>query len=152
MNAIKLYRLGRMFYKRKIPFFPTLIRNCMFLLYNSYIPVSAEIGEGTVFAYGAIGVVLHSDSKIGRNCVIGQGVTIGAKEGYFSKEVNPAPVIGDNCYIAAGAKILGDIKIGNNCIIAAGATVLSSAPDNSVLVGSPAKIVKSTEMDYLAIR
>lgn len=152
MNAIQFYRLGRFFYKNKIPLVPNVIKNLIFLLFNSYIPPSAEIGQGTVFAYGSIGVVLHANAKIGNDCVIGSGVTIGAKEAYFSSKANAVPSIGNNCYIATGAKILGDIKIGNNCIIGAGAIVLSNVSDNSVLAGNPAKIVKSTDPHYLAIR
>ena len=152
MNASKLYRLGRWFYMRKIPILPTVVRNITFLLFNSYIPPSADIGKRTVFAYGAIGVVLHSNCKIGEGCVIGQGVTVGAREGYFSKEIKAAPQIGDNCFIATGAKILGDITIGSNCIIGAGSSVVSDIPDNSIVVGSPGKIIKNTEPGYLAIR
>lgn len=152
MNAIHFHRAAHWFYIRKIPVIPTLIRNLIFLLFNSYIPPSAEIGRGTVFAYGAIGVVLHSNCKIGNNCVIGQGVTIGAAEGYFSNIINISPKIGNNCYIAAGAKILGNIMIGDNCIIGAGAVVLSDIKNNSVVVGCPAKIIKTTSDDYLAIR
>ena len=121
MNAMKLYQISRWFYVKKIPIMPTIMRNLIFLLYNSYIPASAEIGKNTVFAYGAISVVLHSHCKIGQGCVIGQGVTIGAAEGYFSAEINASPTIGNNCYIATSSKILGGITIGNNCIIGAGA-------------------------------
>ena len=78
-------------------------------------------------------------------------MTIGAIEGYASSEVNRCPVIGNNCYIATGAKILGDIKIGDNCQIGAGAVVLKDAPANSVLVGMPAKVIKQTPLDYKAI-
>jgi len=151
MNASSLYRIGRWFYERNIPIVPTITRNFIFLLYNSFIPPSAQIGKGTVFAYGAIGVVLHSNCKIGQRCVIGQGVTVGAKEGFYSKNTNSSPIIGDNCYIAAGAKILGDISIGSNCIIGAGSIVISDVPDNSIVVGSPGKVIKNTEPGYLAI-
>lgn len=151
MNAISLYRLERWLFVNNIPIMPILIRNIIFLIYNSYIPPSAEIGEKSVFAYGGISVVLHSDSKIGKGCVIGQGVTVGAAEGYFSKKTHLSPAIGNNCYISAGAKILGNIRIGDNCIIGAGAIVLSDIPDNSVVVGCPGKVIKSTPSHYTAI-
>lgn len=152
MNAVKLYRIGNWFYERKVPVIPTLIRNFIFILFNSYIPVSANIGKGSIFAYGAIGVVLHANAKIGRGCVIGQGITIGASEGFASSEINKCPVIGNNCYIGAGARIIGDIRIGNNCQIGASAVVLKDIPDNSIVVGAPARIVGQTSTDYKAIR
>ncbi|MBP8168081.1 MAG: hypothetical protein KAX99_00310 [Azonexus sp.] len=152
MNAVQLYRIGNWCYRRHIPLVPTLIRNLIFFLYNSYIPSSASIGDSSIFAYGAIGVVVHANAIIGRGCVIGQGITIGASEGFVSPETNKCPTIGDNCYIGAGAKILGDIKIGDSCQIGAGAVVLKDMPDHSVVVGAPARIVGQTDAGFLAIR
>lgn len=50
--------------------------------------------------------------------------------------------IGDNCYISTGVTILGPVRIGNNVTIAAGAVVTKDVPDNCVVAGVPAKIVK----------
>ncbi|MGY2292947.1 serine O-acetyltransferase [Pseudomonas sp. SDO528_S397] len=152
MNAVKLYRLGNWFHRHQIPVIPGLVKNIIFLLFNSYIPVSADIGKQTIFAYGAIGVVLHANAKVGSGCVLGQGITIGAAEGYVTREINRCPVIGNNCYIGASAKIIGDIKIGNNCQIGAAAVVLNDVPDNSIVVGIPARIIGKTPPDYKAIR
>ena len=152
MNAITLYRVGNWCYLQRIPFLPRLMRNIIFLLFNSYIPVSAKIGQGTIFAYGAIGVVLHANTVVGKGCVIGQCVTIGASEGFVSREIHKCPVIGDNCYIGAGAKIIGDIRIGNNCQIGAAAVVLKDVPDNSIVVGIPGTVIGRTPENFLAIR
>jgi serine O-acetyltransferase len=151
MNAITLYRLGHWCHSRRLPLLPKLVRNLTFLLFNSYIPPSARLGTGTVFAYGAIGLVLHGDTVIGRDCVIGQGITVGAAEGYFSKGAKKCPRIGNNCYIGAGARLLGGIEIGDNCIIAAGAVVLKSVPSCSVVAGVPARVIGRTEAGYQAI-
>lgn len=152
MNAVILYRIGNWCHVRGIPFIPGAIRNLIFLMFNSYIPSTATIGARSIFAYGAIGVVLHANSKVGRGCVIGQGVTIGAAEGYVSKEINACPTIGNNCYLGAGAKVLGGIRIGDNCQIGAAAVVLQNVPDNSIVVGVPARVVGRTSADYRAIR
>ena len=58
---------------------------------------------------------------------------------------HPGPctiTIGDDCYIGTGVTILGPLTIGNNVSIAAGAVVLSDVPDNAVVAGVPAKVVK----------
>ena len=55
--------------------------------------------------------------------------------------------IGDNCYISAGATIIGPVKIGNNVIIGAGSVVVKDIPDNVVVVGVPARIVKDNNAD-----
>lgn len=152
MNAIHLYRVAHWCYRRRIPIVPALLRNLIFLIFNSYIPPSAYIGRGTVFAYGAIGVVLHADARIGRGCVIGQGVTIGASEAYVSREKHRCPTIGDHCYIGAGARILGDIVVGDRCQIGAAAVVIRDVPSHAIVVGAPARIVGKTPPGFLAIR
>lgn len=148
---IRLYRLGHWLYCKNLKLASRLVRNVIYLIANSYIPSSARIGKGTVLAYGGIGVVIHANAVIGDDCVIGQNVTIGAAEGFASPLANRCPVIGNNCYIAAGAKVLGGIVIGDNCQIGAGAVVLKDAPANSVLVGMPARIIKQTSADFRAI-
>lgn len=50
--------------------------------------------------------------------------------------------VGDNCSVGTGATILGPTRIGNNVTIAAGAVVTKYVPDNVVVAGVPAKIVK----------
>lgn len=51
--------------------------------------------------------------------------------------------IGNNCFIGMGAIIMPNVQIGNNCIVAAGAVVVDSFPDNSVIMGNPARRVFS---------
>lgn len=147
-----LHRIGHFFYRLQFPFLPNFFRNLIFLISRCYIPSSAEIGEGTIFGYGGMCLVIHANAKVGKNCVIGHGVTIGAAEGFAGRLANKCPEIGDNCYIATGSKILGDIKVGNNCTIAAGAIVLKDVPDNAVIVGVPGRIIKMNESGYKAIR
>lgn len=77
LNAIYFYRIARWLYLHHIPFLPKLITLFVFLLYNSKVPYTAKIGKGTRLGYGGMGVVIHTDAIIGRNCVIAQQVTIG---------------------------------------------------------------------------
>lgn len=77
LNAVFFYRISRWLYLHHIPFLPKLITLLIFLLYNSKVPYQAEIGKGTKLGYGGIGVVIHSKSVIGKNCVVGQNVTVG---------------------------------------------------------------------------
>jgi len=137
MNLIKVHRIGHFFYKKKIPILPRVFRFIVFLLYNSDIPSSVVIGKNTLFGHSGIGVVIHQDAVIGDDCVIGQGITIGGR----SK--NPTvPVIGNKVYIAAGARVLGPIKIGDNVIIAPNAVVINDVADNCIVGGIPAKVLK----------
>lgn len=121
-------------------------------LTGNFIPGSAQIHPTVIFAYSGLSCVVHKSSKIGARTLIGQGVTIGAKEAYASSEDLAAPEIGNDCYISAGTRLLGKIKIGNQVIIGANSVVLTDLPDNSIAVGIPAKIIGTTNNDYRALR
>ncbi len=145
MNAINLYHVERWLYLHKATLFAKLFQGLIFLFYNSFVPYTCSIGDGSKLGYKGIGVVIHKRAVIGKNCIIGTNVTIGGKSGY-----EQVPVIGDNCYIGSGAKVLGPIKIGNNVVIGANAVMLKDAPDNTVWAGVPAKCIKERiTQDYI---
>lgn len=137
INAYFFYKLSHQLYLKKIPVLPTFIKFICFMVYNSSIPFQCKIGKGSRFGYGGIGVVIHKRAILGKNCLIGTNITIGGKSPHFE-----VPIIGDDVYIATGAKILGPITIGNNVTIGANAVVIKDVPDNAVVVGIPAKVIK----------
>jgi CelD/BcsL family acetyltransferase involved in cellulose biosynthesis len=100
--------------------------------------MSTEIGEGTVFAYGGMGVVLHERCKIGKFVTVGHQVTIGGRSRRWG-----VPVIEDRCVIGAGAKVLGPISVGAESVIGANAVVLSDVPPRTVVAGTPARVVRN---------
>lgn len=55
------------------------------------------------------------------------------------------PKIGNNVLVGANVTIIGDITIGDNVIIGAGSVVVKNVPSNCVIVGNPAKILKTIE-------
>lgn len=105
------------------------------------IPYQAKIGRESTFGYGGMGVVIHSKSIIGENCTICQQVTIGGGNSRFPG----VPVIGNNVYIAKGSIVMGGITIGNNVTIGANAVVTKPVPDNAIVAGVPAKILRIKE-------
>ncbi len=107
---------------------------------GGYIGIGAHFASTPYFPHGLHGVFISPRSVIGKNAVIFQGVTIGANRTAGSSRVGN-PVIGDHCYIGAGAKIIGGIRIGNNCRIGANAVVCKDLPDNSVAVCAPTRII-----------
>lgn len=96
---------------------------------------SADIGRSFKINHG-VGSVIGARCKIGENCTIHQNCTIGDRKG-------GRPTIGNNVIIYAGSMILGDISIGDNCIIGANTVVTCDCPSNSVIVGTPGKIIKT---------
>lgn len=82
-------------------------------------------------------IVVNPTARIGKNCRIHEGVTIGSTGG--SKQ---AAVIGDNVFIATGAKIIGDIRIADNVAIGANAVVVKDIDEpGTTWAGVPARKV-----------
>lgn len=140
MNSISMYRLSNKLYKRGFLKTSKLLNKIGFLIFNSHLPGSASIGKDTKAAYGGIGMVIHSNAIIGERVILGQGITIG-------RQLDPSgiPKIGNDVYISAGARILGDITIGNNVIVGANSVVIKDVPDNCIVAGIPAKVIRSID-------
>ncbi len=94
-----------------------------------------DVGPGLFIQHGFSTIVIAR--HIGKNCWINQQVTVGYRHG-----PEGCPTIGDNVTICAGAKVLGDITVGNNAAVGANAVVIKDVPDNCVVVGVPAHVVK----------
>lgn len=90
--------------------------------------------------YGTI--IVNSGAKIGANCRLHACVNIGASGGG-----SLAPLIGNNVYIAPGAKIYGDITIANNIAIGANAVVNKSFDEEGIFIaGNPATKIKEIDI------
>lgn len=110
------------------------------------IPASTLVGENITFPHFN-GIFISYKAKIGNNCVIYQQVTIGSNTLPDSKNVG-APIIGDNVFIGAGAKIIGNVHVGNNVRIGANCIVCEDIPDNStVVLGKPIVIKHDNPRD-----
>lgn len=105
------------------------------LKYNLAMPIN-KIGPGLYLPHIEGGVIINCES-VGANCMINSGVVVGNKH-----DNEQVPTIGDNVQLAVGCKVIGKIKVGNNVIVAPNAVVVKDVPDNAVVGGVPAKIIK----------
>lgn len=95
------------------------------------IPINC-FGPGLSIAhYGTI--VVNDTAKVGKNCRIHEGVTIGA-----TGKNGQAAIIGDNCFLATGAKVIGDIHLGNDIAVGANAVVTKSFLEDKITLGGGA--------------
>lgn len=140
LNCMTLYRAGHFFHKHHIPVLPSFFKYAGFLIFNSVIPPSTEIGAQSKCAYGGMGVVVHQRSVIGERVLIGQNTTIGR-----SLDPEDFPSIGSDVYISAGARIIGKIHVGDNVIIGANAVVTKDVPNNSIVAGVPARVLRTVD-------
>jgi serine O-acetyltransferase len=100
---------------------------------NIGVPINT-IGYGLRLPHiGDIG--LGHDTKLGNHCTLQTGVMIGPTSGR-------GPRVGDHVYFAPGAKVFGSMKIGNHVVVAPNSVVVKDIPDNCVVSGVPAKIIK----------
>ena len=133
----------------------------VYIAENAVVVGDVEIGADSSIWFGA---VLRSDNnyiKIGRNSNIQDGavvhededhpVNIGDNVTVGHKAIVHGCTVGNNTLIGMGAILLSGCKIGNNCMVAAGALVTGKTvvPDNSVIMGSPAKTIKPLKEEYL---
>lgn len=121
-----------------------LVYVCARVILNHYeykfglqIAYQAAIGPGLLVGHFG-GIVVNANARIGANCNLSHGVTIGvARRG----KCPGVPTIGNNVYIGPGAKVFGGITIGSDVAIGANAVVNEDVPDGVAVAGIPARII-----------
>ena len=89
---------------------------------------NVEIGNNAVIMMGA---VINIGAVVGEGTMIDMGALLGGRA-----------IVKNHCHIGANAVIIEGVHVGKNAVIAAGAVVLEDVPDNAVVAGCPAKIIK----------
>lgn len=138
VGATEIYRLGRQAYLEHD--FDTAKR-CEILnslLHNCVIKSTCKLGKGTRLAYGGVGILIHADSVVGKNCMFGVGCSLAG-----------GPTLGDYVYLAPGVRVTGKFNIGNFCVIGANAVVNKNVEPFSVVAGVPAKVIKKITPENL---
>ena len=113
---------------------------------GQHFTMGDQSGCGEFCFFGVAGGI-----TIGRNVIMGQYVSMHAQDHVFANMTKPIQhqattekgiVIGDDCWIGAKVTILDGTTVGTGCVIAAGAVMKGDFPDNCIIGGVPAKIIK----------
>ena len=125
-----IYRL-----KRKNIILATITRLLWKPINTLYIE-TPEIGEGFFIQHGFATII--TANSIGKNCSVNQQVTVGYNG-------NERPTILDNVQISAGAKVIGGVILNNNCTVGANVVVVHDVPEDAIVGGVPARVLKYKE-------
>ncbi|WP_336631761.1 MULTISPECIES: serine O-acetyltransferase EpsC [unclassified Microbacterium] len=136
LHAIWSYRLAHALWRRGLRFPARALSQLTRWLTGIEIHPGAVIGRRFFIDHG-MGVVIGETAEIGDDVMLYHGVTLGGRTREGGKR---HPTLGDGVAVGAGAKILGPITIGAGSAIGANAVVTRDAPEDSILVGVPAKM------------
>ncbi|MDY4561458.1 MAG: 2,3,4,5-tetrahydropyridine-2,6-dicarboxylate N-acetyltransferase [Peptostreptococcus porci] len=116
-----------------------VIKDNAVVMMGAIINIGAVVGEGTMIDMGA---VLGGRATTGKNVHVGAGAVLAG----VIEPANANPVIiEDNVLIGANAVVLEGVRVGKNSVVASGAIVTEDVPENCVVAGVPAKIIKRTD-------
>ena len=123
-----------------------LVRHAMAV--NRCAEISFQnIGAGFHLSHGNA-IILTAKARIGENCSLRNGITIGAE---MRGKRKGAPTIGNKVWIGPNATIVGKINVGNDVLIGANSYVNFDVPDHSIVLGNPGRIIRkeNATQDYI---
>jgi serine O-acetyltransferase len=144
LQAMLFYRFGVWAKHRKVPGLPGLIQNFIAVVYGLELSVSQDLGGGLYIPH-PFGTTI-SVNKMGENCTVIGSVTVGMRNEWAF------PQIGNQVFIGAGARVLGDIVVGDHAVIGANAVVIKDVPTGATVVGIPAKIIHESDKTEMGIK
>ena len=106
------------------------------IMMGAVINIGAIIGEGTMIDMGAI---LGGRATVGRNCHIGAGAVLA---GVIEPASATPVIVEDGVLVGANAVVIEGVHVGKGAVVAAGAVVIEDVPENAVVAGCPARIIK----------
>ncbi len=145
VKAVFFHKFAHLFHVAGFDLIARIIAQTIRFFTGIEIHPGAKIGKNLFIDHG-MGVVIGETSEIGDNVTIYHAVTLGGSSPSIDSErqrhEKRHPTIGNDVVIGSGAQIIGPVKVGNGARIAANAVVVKDVPENTTMVGIPAKAVK----------
>lgn len=140
LHAIWTYRIAHFFWTIRLKMIARILSSLARFFTGIEIHPGAKIGKRFMIDHGS-GVVIGETTVIGNDVLIYHQVTLGGTGNHSGEKRHPS--ICDNVMIAAGAKVLGNIKVGLGSRVGANAVVLKDVPPYSTAVGLPARFIQN---------
>lgn len=142
--TLVVWRLGQATYGQRHP----VARLCRMLqqvanavwfrgIMGAEIPTSIPAGPGLWLPHSVRGIIMHHSVVIGSNCTIYHHTTLG-----LVGDAGNGPTIEDDCYIGAGAQLLGPITVARGTKVGANAVLTKSTEPGGTYVGVPARLIE----------
>ena len=151
VKAIFFHKIANFFAIAKFDLIARIISQFSRFLTGIEIHPKAKIGKNLFIDHG-MGVVIGETSEIGDNVTIYHNVTLGGIAPSINsnnqRNTKRHPTLEDNVVVGSGAQILGPIIIKKNSLIGANAVVTKDVPENSVMIGIPAKVIGTTSGEF----
>ncbi|MDJ1121354.1 2,3,4,5-tetrahydropyridine-2,6-dicarboxylate N-acetyltransferase [Olsenella sp. YH-ols2217] len=109
------------------------------IMMGAIINIGATIGPGTMIDMGA---VLGGRATVGANCHVGAGAVLA---GVIEPASATPVIVEDNVLIGANAVVIEGAHVGRGAVVAAGAVVIEDVPENAVVAGCPARVIKTKD-------
>ena len=132
LRTALLHRLAFAADRAGVKIVPLILTNLNLSLHGFDMPAHIEVGP-RFFVPHPVGTVVTAQ-RIGAGATLVSAITIGMRNG------SDFPILGDDVYVGAGARILGEVTIGDRAQIGANAVVLKDVPADHVAIGVPARI------------
>lgn len=122
------------------------LRRALLFCCGAHIGSGARFAGKPCFPHGLHGIFISGGAQLGTDCVLFQHVTIGSNT--LADSTQGPPSLGNQCFIGAGACVIGGITLGDGVRVGAGTTVVSDVPAHALVVSAPSRIIaKDAPMD-----
>lgn len=144
LHAVMFHRVAHRLYSWRFYTSARLISHIGRLLTGVEIHPGAKIGRRVMIDHG-MGIVIGETAEVGDDCVLYQGVTLGAgreaREGQATRGCKRHPTLGQGVIVGSGAEIQGPVIVGDNVRVASGSIVLRDVPPDCIVVGVPGRVI-----------
>jgi serine O-acetyltransferase len=143
--ATTAYRLNHYvrhrLHSRLLGVLPDVFHSIVMALTGIHIDAHAHIGPGLKFPHG--GHIVIGPVRVGRNCDIFQGVTLGESDSTLDDRPSrpDVPTLGDRVWVGPGAVIAGGVTVGDDAVVGANSLLVRDVPPRGVVLGVPARLV-----------
>lgn len=137
-QAVVLHRIAHWFRSRRVPVLGPLFARLSLFLTGVDIAPEAAIGPGFRIAHG-VGLVIGNKAVVGSGATLLHQVTIGAPS---TRRIEQMPRIGDDVFVAAGARLIGGITLGDGVFVGANTVVTRDVPDHAKVASAAQPVVE----------